>query len=211
MDKGKIPWWANSELKIAFWRPLTSLTHYIEYRFLENHVWLMHLHSILIYGLVAGMAALLYRRFSGTIAAAAPGGHPLFDRRCTWNPGWLARKPQYTTCSTLRFHYTLGSRSVATRWMEKRFLYCNELSVTQPVSAEAGIANNCLSFCTCSIHRSRKNYKSVYQPGSLRNTGHHLEANLKSFVMELMELIFILTHYQRQRLSFRNYLSDIQI
>lgn len=32
MDLGLLPWWTFKELKAAFWRPLTVLTHWLDFR-----------------------------------------------------------------------------------------------------------------------------------------------------------------------------------
>jgi hypothetical protein len=63
MDLGFFPWWSDLKIKARFWRPLTSLTHFLEFRFCDEHVWFMHLNNILIYGVLAGLAAILYRRW----------------------------------------------------------------------------------------------------------------------------------------------------
>lgn len=31
-ERGVIGWWASPDLTISFWRPLTSLTHWLDYR-----------------------------------------------------------------------------------------------------------------------------------------------------------------------------------
>jgi hypothetical protein len=61
-DIGVLPWWAEDELKIRFWRPLSSLTHVADYAIWPESALLMHAHSVVwLAGLVA-MTALLYRR-----------------------------------------------------------------------------------------------------------------------------------------------------
>ena len=62
MDVGFIPWWTLPELKAAFWRPLAAATHWLDYQLWPNTPWLMHLHSILWYGVCVGVVALLFRR-----------------------------------------------------------------------------------------------------------------------------------------------------
>ncbi|HJS73000.1 MAG TPA: hypothetical protein VJ921_01850, partial [Vicinamibacteria bacterium] len=61
-DIGVLPWWADDELKIRFWRPLSSLTHVADYELWPESSVLMHAQSVLwLAGLVA-VTALLYRR-----------------------------------------------------------------------------------------------------------------------------------------------------
>jgi len=69
MDQGVWPWWSNPELRLAFFRPLTSLTHAFDWRFFPASPWLMRLESIVIYGVVVAIVGLLYRRLVGATVA----------------------------------------------------------------------------------------------------------------------------------------------
>jgi len=93
MDIGLAPWWTYPQMKAAFWRPVTSLTHYIDFRFWGHLPWLMHLHSVLIYGSVAGLAAVLYRRWSGaTWTAGLAAILYAVDHTHGTPAGWLANR-----------------------------------------------------------------------------------------------------------------------
>lgn len=70
VNMGVLPWWSNPEMKAAFWRPVTSLTHFVEFKLWGEHVWLMHLSSVLLYGVLVGLASVLYRRWLGLTGAA---------------------------------------------------------------------------------------------------------------------------------------------
>ncbi len=70
MDHGGLPWWTVPEAKGSFWRPVTILTHWLDYRLWPNAAWLMHLHSVAWYGLLVLGAAALYRRMMGAGVAA---------------------------------------------------------------------------------------------------------------------------------------------
>jgi hypothetical protein len=59
---GILPWLAPDDFHIAFWRPLSSLTHQLDYRILSSTPWLMHLESILLFVALVYVAARLYRR-----------------------------------------------------------------------------------------------------------------------------------------------------
>lgn len=59
---GTVPWWAAADLKIAFYRPLAVLTHWLDYRLWPDAPALMHLQNLLWYGGCCGLATLLYRR-----------------------------------------------------------------------------------------------------------------------------------------------------
>ncbi|NRB37875.1 MAG: hypothetical protein HRU20_05315 [Pseudomonadales bacterium] len=45
-DMSIMSWWISPTFSWNFWRPLAELTHYVDYVWLTEHVWLMHLHSI---------------------------------------------------------------------------------------------------------------------------------------------------------------------
>jgi hypothetical protein len=62
---GLLPWWADERLRIAFFRPLTGLTHWFDYKLWPQTVWAMHLHSLLWFGSLVAVAALFYRRMLG--------------------------------------------------------------------------------------------------------------------------------------------------
>ncbi len=65
MDHGFLPWWTFKEIKGAFWRPLTAITHWLDYQIWPESPALMHAQSIVWFGLLVTAVALLYRRFMG--------------------------------------------------------------------------------------------------------------------------------------------------
>ncbi len=65
MALGFLPWWTYPEIKAAFFRPITVLTHWIDYRLWPETPALMHVHSLLWFGAAVFVVALLYRRFMG--------------------------------------------------------------------------------------------------------------------------------------------------
>ncbi|MHC4518831.1 MAG: hypothetical protein ACYTAS_09610, partial [Planctomycetota bacterium] len=71
MDTGLFPWWATRNAKAAFWRPISSLTHWLDYTLWPNTAALMHAQSILWYGLLALAAVFLYRRLAPAASIAA--------------------------------------------------------------------------------------------------------------------------------------------
>jgi hypothetical protein len=63
MDYGFLPWWTYDKIKGAFWRPLASITHWLDYTLWPDTPPLMHLQSLLWYGALVMAVAFLYRRF----------------------------------------------------------------------------------------------------------------------------------------------------
>jgi len=64
-DLGTLPWWTLDSLRIAFFRPVTVLTHWLDYQLWPDSSLLMHAQSILWYGGVCALATLIYRRLMG--------------------------------------------------------------------------------------------------------------------------------------------------
>ncbi len=70
IDRGLVPWWTDANLSLGFWRPITSLTQWLDYKVWPNPVWAMHLHSVLWYAAVVFAATMMFRRFMGVTVAA---------------------------------------------------------------------------------------------------------------------------------------------
>ncbi len=58
-------WMVPEDFQIAFLRPLSSLTHALDYRLWPDHAWLMHLQNVVWYGGLAYLVGLLYRSVLG--------------------------------------------------------------------------------------------------------------------------------------------------
>jgi hypothetical protein len=69
MDKGFWPWWSAPDLRLAFLRPVTSMTHAIDHWLFPDSPALMRLESILMYGAVVAVVGAAYRRFLGATVA----------------------------------------------------------------------------------------------------------------------------------------------
>ena len=88
-----IPWWTYEKVRGAFWRPVTAVTHWLDYQLWpENPVW-MHGQSVLWYGLLALVVAIYYRRLMGVTWAAGLAGllYAIDDARGT-PVGFLANR-----------------------------------------------------------------------------------------------------------------------
>lgn len=85
MERGLLPWWTVEGWKLNFWRPLSSLSSWIDYKLFGEVAWLMHLHSLLLFGLLVFIATVLYRRFipspwaagMAAVAFAVDSGHAI--------------------------------------------------------------------------------------------------------------------------------------
>jgi len=66
MKTGMCAWFYSEKLRFCFFRPLSALTHWIDYFLWPDTPALMHLHSLLWFGILVFLAALLYKRIIGT-------------------------------------------------------------------------------------------------------------------------------------------------
>lgn len=73
LELGLLPWWSHPELHLAFFRPLTALTHALDFALWPEASWLAHLHSALWWVFAAAAVGALLRRLHGPGAVAALG------------------------------------------------------------------------------------------------------------------------------------------
>ncbi len=99
-DEGVFPWWADPETRLSFFRPLSSLTHFVDHALWPKWQSLAHLQSVLWLGLgFAGLAAL-YRRLVQPpwVAALAVLAYAVDDAR--GEPiAWIANRNAVIACS----------------------------------------------------------------------------------------------------------------
>ncbi|MCP4702966.1 MAG: hypothetical protein GY865_00020 [candidate division Zixibacteria bacterium] len=72
IEKGHAPWWTDPEVKISFFRPLSVLTHLLDYKLWPDHPELMHAQNLLwLFALVIAVGLFYRRLFSkGSLIAA---------------------------------------------------------------------------------------------------------------------------------------------
>ena len=71
IDYGWIPWWITDlSLKASFWRPLSAMTHWLDYLIFSFNPVAMHIPSILWYAGLSILVAVYYRRIMGPVAVA---------------------------------------------------------------------------------------------------------------------------------------------
>jgi len=86
-------WWASDTFSLHLLRPLTSLTHALDFSLWPDAAWLMHLENAVIYALIVWLAAFAYRQvlartFEAQLAA-------IFYAFGVWFPqavGWIATR-----------------------------------------------------------------------------------------------------------------------
>lgn len=93
MDEGFIPWWTLPTIRLSFWRPLSSLTHELDYALWPDSALLMHAHSLFWLGALVFVAALFYRRILGlTLAAGLAALFFALDDGHGLAAGWIANR-----------------------------------------------------------------------------------------------------------------------
>lgn len=65
IQEGVFPWWADPEAQIAFFRPLSSATHWLDHALFPASTVAMHLHSLAWFAVVMAIVAACYQRLSG--------------------------------------------------------------------------------------------------------------------------------------------------
>ena len=81
-DQGIWPWWSSPGALISFFRPLTSLTRWLDHLLWPRAVPLMQLHSVLWFGALISVVARVYRQ----LVPATLGAHGALakERASTW-------------------------------------------------------------------------------------------------------------------------------
>jgi hypothetical protein len=143
---GAMPWWTLPTARVAFWRPLSALTHWLDYQLWPEMPALMHAHSLLwLAGLVAA-AALLFRRIMGDAPAAGlAAALYALDAAHGFGAAWLANRN--ALCAALFGVLALlahqrwrqgGGRAAA--WRSCLWLACGLLSAEAAVATLAYLA-----------------------------------------------------------------------
>ena len=140
MDLGAGPWWSLKTLHIAFFRPVTVLTHWLDYRLWPDSPALMHAHSIIWYGAVCALAALFYRRLMGfTWVAGLAALLFAVDDAHVVPVAWLANRNTLLAAFFGLLAIVIHDRWRREGWRTGAFLapLCLALAV---LSAETGVA-----------------------------------------------------------------------
>jgi hypothetical protein len=138
-DAGVFGWWVAEDLKLSFFRPLSSLTHQIDYLLWPDAAWAMYLHSIAwFFALLLAARALYSSLHRPWVAALALMLYGLDDAR---GPvvGWISNRNAlvmgtFAFASLWAYH-----RWAADEWKPGRWLAPMALALAF-ASAEGAIA-----------------------------------------------------------------------
>lgn len=147
-ESGFMGWWAADDLRIAFLRPISSITHWLDCRLWPASAWAMHLGNILIYGVLVLLAGLLFRNIrygegesSSTLALATGIAALLFavDDVHAQTLGWISSRNSLL-CAAFGFAAILAHD----RWRREGWrggaLLAPLLFLASLLSAEGGLA-----------------------------------------------------------------------
>ena len=140
MDIGIAPWWTLTEVRMAFFRPITAITQWLDYKLWPDNFVLMHVHSLLWFFLVVIAATSYYRRIMGWTVAAGLAALLFAVDDCHATPaGWLAGRNAVTAML-----FGLLALIAHDRWRRNRWrpgIVAGPLALALALlSAEAGLA-----------------------------------------------------------------------
>lgn len=93
MEQGVFPWWADLEVRLAFFRPLASLTHALDAWLWPSSSFAMHAHSLLWFAaLLAGVGLSFKALTSSTLTAGLALALFAVDDAHASAAGWLANR-----------------------------------------------------------------------------------------------------------------------
>jgi len=137
---GAIPWWTYEGLGVRFWRPLSSLTHWLDYRLFGDSPAMMHAHNLLWLGAVVLLVAMLYRRLTSPLWVAGLAAVLYAVDDFSYFPAmWIANRNTFVSLffallTLLAHHRWRREDSTAAGILAAVFL------VGSLLSAEAGVA-----------------------------------------------------------------------
>jgi hypothetical protein len=141
LARGLAPWWSDLTVKLAFFRPLSVVSHRLDYALFPDSGLAMHLHNVLLYAAAIALSGALYARLFGAVAAAGLATL-LFavDEAHGFLVGWLA-----TRNALLAFVFGAIAILFHDRWRTRKRPLAALVSVA---SFTAALASAELGVCT---------------------------------------------------------------
>jgi len=120
VDSGAFPWFTQPELKVAFWRPIASAWHTVDYSLWPNAAWFMHAENLFIYAILVALVGLFLRSImSCDWAAGAAAFLYAVDEAHAGAVGWIAARNGLLAATfalaTLLLHHTSTTASTKAR------------------------------------------------------------------------------------------------
>jgi hypothetical protein len=142
MEAGIYPWFALPEGKVAFWRPLSALTHWVDFRIFPNLPALMHMQNIVWFAFSVFLTTLLYREFLSAPAAGLAAILFAVDDAHGYAVGWIANRNALMAYTFGLLALLLYHRFIKNADFRKWFLLLGSAAcfLLAILSAEAGVA-----------------------------------------------------------------------
>jgi hypothetical protein len=123
MGQGVFPWWADPDVRIAFFRPLSSIAHALDYTLWPSSAKAMHLHSLAWFAALLFVVASVYREL-GSARLPAILAFSLFALDDAHAPvvGWIANRnaliaATFSLLSLLSLHRWCAERQRHFAWL----------------------------------------------------------------------------------------------
>ena len=157
-DFGLIPWWTAEDFRGTNWRPLTALTHWLDYQLYPNSPMLMHAHNLIWFVAVIFLVAVLYRKLLGPVWIAGLAALLYMIDDSNYFPAmWIANRNLL-----LSLFFSMLTLLMYHRWRRQKSVYGGVavpfLLLLSLLSTEAGIATFAYLFA----------YALIIDRGSLR-------------------------------------------
>lgn len=91
-ETGTFSWWVAPDLRLDFWRPVSALTHWIDFRLWPETPSAMYVHSIAWFLALLAILARLYRRLQGPWVGALALALYAFDDARGPTIGWISNR-----------------------------------------------------------------------------------------------------------------------
>lgn len=140
-ESGRLAWWAGDSFRLTFWRPVSELTHWVDYQLWPSSAVMMHAQTILWLAMLTALLGKLYRVLDPDrrIQTALATMLFAFSYLHLTVVSWLAARNQliaacFIVLNILAFHAWRSRKSAVHGWLA---VLAFGLSMA---SAEAGIA-----------------------------------------------------------------------
>jgi len=139
-DFGLLPWWTAKDFRGSNWRPLTALTHWLDYQLFPNSPALMHAHSLIWFAAVIFLVAVLYRKLLGPVWIAGLAALLYMIDDSNYFPAmWIANRNLL-----LSLFFSILTLLMYHRWRQQKSVHASVavpfLLLLSLLSTEAGIA-----------------------------------------------------------------------
>jgi hypothetical protein len=118
-----LPWWSDPNLLNAFFRPLSALTHRLDFALWPEQAWLQHLHSLAWFAALLLVVAHVYRRFEQPPRVALLA-FALFalDGSHGMTVSWIANRNALVSATLALSALSAHHRWLSQRWRPGRWL-----------------------------------------------------------------------------------------